>query len=631
VLNWIIILCGFTMVAGCPKRTRSVVTPAEVVLPSGGDFAARTRFQDVRARFEREGDRVAPDEFEAIARDYPADPIAPIALLYAGRAALRDGDYDRAASILGELQRRGDTDAELGRRAALFAGFAAGYRGDYERAVELLRDDEVAVDDGERGERRAVLAEAYAATGRTAEALREYDAWFPLATAPERSYLVARVRALVDQLDTAAAGQAYTALDRRTGPAAAVLAERLAVEAAAAGNAADAASFQDVAARARAEIGLDNAAARLSRGGDPGLVGAALPLSGRRARVGTAAMRGLALAAGTFDAVAGVGVGRGGAPLPFALALRDSESTPEGAGAALDGLVAEGVVAVIGPVTSSAVDAAGERAADAGVPVLSLDPTASSDSAYVFHMIQTPEARARALARYAVGAGARRFAILGPDIDYGRSVGRAFAEEVARLGGQVLTEARYGGDATAFTEVVDELRGKPWDAVFVPDTARRLELVAPALAAANLVSLPAGAGEPKVGRKILLLSTAEALAPRYIRGAGRYSLGAVLAPGFYPDKDDPRIGDFATRFSAAFGQPPTYLDAYAYDAALVVRAAVESGARNRAEVTAAIAASVVPGVTGEIGFGTARVRADDGLLFAVVRDEAGAYHIRALR
>ena len=102
----------------------------------------------------------------------------------------------------------------------------------------------------------------------------------------------------------------------------------------------------------------------------------------------------------------------------------------------------------------------------------------------------------------------------------------------------------------------------------MPDIASHLQLVAPALAAANLVAAPVGA-KVKNGRPVLLLSTAEAVTDGYLRSAGRYSHGAVLAPGFYPDATDDRTADFMARYREQFGRMPTPYDAYAYDAALV--------------------------------------------------------------
>ncbi|HET6614032.1 MAG TPA: ABC transporter substrate-binding protein, partial [Kofleriaceae bacterium] len=257
-------------------------------------------------------------------------------------------------------------------------------------------------------------------------------------------------------------------------------------------------------------------------------------------------------------------------------------------------------------------------------------PSAVTGSRYVFHIVHSAEERARALARFAVAAGKHDFAILGPREGYGRAVGDAFAQEVARLGGKVVVSAWYDPKTTSFGDTIKRLR-KPWQAVFVPDIASRLELVAPALAAGNFISRPLGGDEPDHGRKVLLLSTAEFLDSSFLRSAGRYAEGAVLAPGFYPDRSDPRMSDVIASYEAAYGRLPTALEAYAVDAAAVVQAAVAAGARTRAEVAAFATRSQISGLTGEVSFGADLRRRDSGVLYQVQVSERGDYAIRALR
>jgi branched-chain amino acid transport system substrate-binding protein len=355
-------------------------------------------------------------------------------------------------------------------------------------------------------------------------------------------------------------------------------------------------------------------------------------LSGSQARVGDLVMRGIVMASGTFAWDEGGGVGVSGVPRPFRVSLRDTRSGASGVAAALEELGREEVIAVLGPVDARSAAAASEAAETLGLPLVTLAPRSQGglDSRHVFHVVHSAEDRAKMLAQHAIGVGVRDFAIFAPRSGYGRAVGRAFRDEVVRLGGQVTVQAEYPEDARSFVEEVKRLRG-PWEAVFIPDQARRLELIAPALAAENFISTPVDARPPRHGRKMLLLSTAEFLAPNYLRSTGRYSRGAVFAPGFYPDRADPEIGRFVDRYEEAFGRAPTTLDAYAYDAALAVRAAVEGGARTRAEVGAAMLRGVVAGGTGRVGFDSARQRAGSGVLYTVAEEEDGSYQIRALR
>src|SRR5262249_39734768 len=177
-------------------------------------------------------------------------------------------------------------------------------------------------------------------------------------------------------------------------------------------------------------------------------------------------------------------------------------------------------------------------------------------------------ARAGACAGWAVAGGARRFAILAPDIPYGARAAAAFQKEVEARGGTVVASEKYKKETTSFVEPVGRVAKASFDALFVPDTAAHLELLAPQLAVADLLVAPPNAKKAKRGRNVLLVATAEALAPRFLRGSGRYTNGAALAPGFYPDDADPRIAPYVQRFRVAYGDDPTWLDAYAYDAAL---------------------------------------------------------------
>ncbi len=609
--------------AGCPSHTRHTLVPK---VPTHGDPQARSRYQQAQQKFERDGSETgaATSEFEAIAHDYPNDPVAPFAELYAGISALRAGDAARAQTSLAALEGRTGIDDGLITRARLFLGIALATEGKHAQAVARLRAGERAIEnDDERTEWRAAMAESLSNSGAGAESLAYYDGWYQKGRASERAYITGRLRAVVDALPAADARRAWDGLGDRSAPSAAFLGLRVAADLAASGDAAAAVQVRQASSQARRRLGLEigNGGGAI---GDPRRLGAILPLSGKRAQLGQRVSQGLVLAAGAVGPGQGIGVD---------VTVRDSHSDGGAAADAVDALVRDGVVAIVGPIAGASVAAAGERAASDGIPVVSLDPRPqASQPGILFHIAQSAEDRARALARWAHAHGVRDFAVMAPKSGYGRAVGGAFADEVKKLGGQIVVSEEYEEGETSFGKVVHRLR-KPWQAIFIPDRAARLALIAPALAADNLVATPIDGAKPKHGRKILLLSTAEALDDDYIRSAARYSAGAILAPGFYPDRLDPAIDDFVNRFGEAAGRPPSSWEAYAYDAAKVVREAASSGARSRAEVAAAIAGSRTRGLTGTVRFGADGRRADDGLLFTVT-PRAGTgdvWVIRALR
>lgn len=626
------------LLAACPGRTKRNVG-VNMPVPTDGDEQALRRFEETRARFLRDatpGQSVnTTGQFEAIARDYPEDPIAPHALLFAGMAALDAGQYERAADNLDEVVRDEKVAPAVRARARLFYGVTMAHQGKHKQALASLEGSREVVDGENKDELaafHAALAESSAATGKVDEAIAAYDAWYPVGRASERAYALSRLRSLVEQLDEAAVRRVYGQLPSKEGPAAALIGTRLAAQLDARGERDQAESVRSEISEARDRLGLSGPAAGDGSGGDVGRLGAVLSLSGKRNRLGDFAMRGLALAASAFDE-RDASAGRLGFPRPFQLMARDDSSEAQGAAAGIEALAQEGVIAVVGPDDGRSVERAARRAAELGVPLVSLHPAAELlegvDSPFVFHAVHSAEQRARALARQALAAGVRDFAIFAPDNGYGRKVGDAFRQAVERNGGQVVMEERYPAGATSFQGQVGKLK-KPFQALFVPDRARTLELIAPALAAANLVARPPGQ-KAKRGRPFWLLSTADVLEPRYLRAAGRYSGGALLAPGFYADRTDPRIGEFVAEYEKSFGRTPTALDAYSFDAAWVVRAAVERGAQNRREVADALATQSLDGLTGKVAFDSSHRRRDDGLLFEVVEVRPEQFELKAKR
>jgi ABC-type branched-subunit amino acid transport system substrate-binding protein len=616
--------------AACPKRFDPSSEPA---FPTKGNKSARDRFMAARAQFERDQYEQAGTEMESIRREFPDDPIAPYAALYEGMAQHRAAEYEKAAAALAPIAEDPRVDEGVRKRARFFLGLAESYLGRNAEAIALLTPfaSEKLEDGEDKGELHAALAESTAASGDAAGALRWFDELWGEARPAERAWIVARVRVLVDGLADDAARQVYTRLDKGK-VSAALLGRRVAALARAAGDAGRAQEILDETAAARQAAGI--ASAGPVGNADVELVGAVVALSGRRRLVGEVVLRGLALAAGTYDRTPGLGVTQEGIPRPFEITARDAGD--DAAAQRVDELAVEGAIAIIGPTGAKDAAEASRRATDLGVPIVMLDLSEdATESPYVFRIIVSADERARALAQAAYARGARKFAMLVPTMPYGAKAAAAFRQEVEKLGGAIVVEVPYDRTATSFVKEVKKLGKQSFDALFVPDQAAKLELIAPQLAVDNLIVQPPGAKKPRRGKAIQLLSTAEGLSPRFLKGSGRYAHGALFAPGFYADEADARIGPFVARYRAAYGDSPSALEAYAYDAALLVRAAIEKGARSRDEVAASLAGFTRPlagvGLTGDIAFDATRGRADRGLLYTVEPDGEGGFAIHAVR
>ncbi len=613
------LLCALLVVAAC-HHTRKTLVPD---VPQTGDPQARARFLDAKSKFLRDGKQIEGNEFARIVSEYPADPIAPWAELYAGIAAVKAHDFAQAEQQLAKVI-EANRDPGLVTRAQLFLGIAKNYEGDARRARELLAHSDKAVEnDDERTEYLAAVAYATALGDKPLAALPWLDELWPRVQPAERAVIVQRIQDLVAAAPPDQLKRAFDDASDRKGASYAIAGSRLALIAAQNGDADGAAKLRDAVAGARASIGLPRTIAETEVGpasggaGDPSLLGAALPFGNG---VAERAAEGLALAAGAPD---GKGV----------VAIETRPATDKAAAAeAVDQLARANVIAVVGPIGDGSVDAAAGRAEGLGLPLLSLSPHAEQRAGgrFVFHIRHSPEARARELARRALALGVKRFAVLAPDSEYGKTTTAAFTAVIDKGGGKIVANQTYPVDRTSFASTAKKLDADI-DAIFVADEAKKLELIAPALAAAGKVPSPPGTKKKKgknAGTPVLLLSTAEDLKAGYLAEAARHSEGALLAPGFYPDDADPVTKPFLDRFTAAFGRPPGATEAYAYDAAQLAAAA---GAGGRAALAQTLAKGQLAGVTGAIRFDDDHRRADPGVIYTVVEETGNTYAIRVAK
>jgi len=396
------------------------------------------------------------------------------------------------------------------------------------------------------------------------------------------------------------------------------------------GDAAGAAFVEKETSAARHSLGFDASGVPVGPG-DPTRIGLALPLSGKFKVVGEAALRAAMLAGGT------PAPGPTGNAGTTQLVVRDTATDPERAARGVSELTrGEAVIGIVGAASAKAGPGAIAQATEDGIAVLSLEDVAPGALTTAFQMIHAPEMRAAALAKQAARLGARRFAILGPDSAAGKRLREAFRRSVAEAGGSVVSEASYVAGATSFAGPINTLKKTSFDAVFVPDSAERLPLIAPALAVADLWPQPwtkAAAAEAKATRPkgkdasaahprpILLLSTASDVSHKLVDSAGRYVQGALLCPGFFADDSEGRAHAFLEAYRAAYGQDPHATEAYTYDAVATFQSVVRQGARTRGDVVKVLSGGattpLLQGLTGSVTFGPDHGRTDSPIVYVV--------------
>jgi ABC-type branched-subunit amino acid transport system substrate-binding protein len=249
--------------------------------------------------------------------------------------------------------------------------------------------------------------------------------------------------------------------------------------------------------------------------------------------------------------------------------------------------------------------------------------------------------------------GMRRFALMYPSIPYGQELAGAFWDEVEARGGEVRGAEPYEPDRTTFAPLVKGMVGKlhlderqdyqdqvkellkeerdpfrrrkaleklrdklapiaDFEAVFIPDFARNVALIAPALAVEDVVTATCDQRELERIRKatereelmpVQLLGANGWDDPALVERGGKYVECAVFVDGFFAASQRTATRAFADGFAGKFGHPPTILEASAHDAARLVRAGLEKGAKTREALRQALAQTKgLPAATGDLSF-----------------------------
>ncbi len=409
---------------------------------------------------------------------------------------------------------------------------------------------------------------------------------------------------------------------------------------------------------------------RLTRRGqvNPNVIGVAVPLSGKFKNWGDAILAGVGLALAEAPGVR--------------MVAKDTRGEPDGAAQALEELAAaEGAIAVVGGVANAEAARAAAVAQDLEIPLLSLSKVEGVTEAgpFVFRQMLTASAQAFALADFAFARrGMRRFAILYPDIPYGVELANAFWDEVDARGGEVRAAESYEHDRTTFSTLVKDMVGKRYlderteyvekarelartetdpyrrkkalerlqkelepvvdfDAIFIPDFAKNLALVAPALAVEDVVTTTC---DPREVERIKKATGREGLKavqllggngwddPALFEKAGKYVECAVFVDGFFAGSERPETKRFTEAFLKRYGHPPSILEASAYDAARMVRQLVETDrVATRDGLRAGLAAlKGFKGATGDLSFDARREPAR--ALFFLTVDRTGLRELK---
>ncbi len=334
------------------------------------------------------------------------------------------------------------------------------------------------------------------------------------------------------------------------------------------------------------------------------------------------------------------------------LVFRDTAGTAETALEQFRDLVlTEGVAGVIGPLLKEVALPIAAEAQAAQVPLVALSQVGglTETGRWVFRGALTIEQQVRALVDHAMGPMAlQTFVVLAPDNSYGHSAHDAFTHLVTERGGEVLRAVFYDPEATDYREAAAELGVKDYDsperkeelyslrrraeargidphkvvlpplmdfeAIFVPDNARRVPIVASSLA---YEEFSIGGFSPRQSHEPApLLGLNGWHHPNVPVQGGQYVRHAVFVDAF--DSEDPEREVYVSEFETEIGRKPGVLESLVYDVGRLVAAASIEAPADRAAFRQQLSdATLETSVTGGTGFGATRELERELLVFRI--------------
>ncbi|MCZ7586876.1 MAG: penicillin-binding protein activator [Deltaproteobacteria bacterium] len=540
-------------------------------------------FQKAEAYYRNHFNARALATFHQAIEADPKGPYADGALYKIAGIHLREERYDEAVVFFQRLQSEFPR-SRFADESLYNMGFCYHKQGDPERALGIYREY-LALSSARNKNRARVLAgEALADLGRYEESLIEYA----LAGAEEkdrdrRIELLHKVRDVVD--GRVAPGQLKEIAPKLTdGIVSDYVRYRAAQDAVAAGDKERAKAllagidyrraryrYYREAEELRADLGEGVAVTGLedtgavSESAAPLTIGVVLPLSGRFDVYGEQVLHGVMLAVDRF--------GKEG--ITVEAVIRDSEADGETAAAKVDELAAQDrVMAVVGPLLVKEAVPAADAAERANIPMLTLSRKEDfvAERGWVFRGAVTFTHQARALIRYAEQyLGARRFGVMHPRNEFGEAFKNAFQRELDPTRHALEVVASYSDEDTDFRAPAHSLNAAgELDAVFLPDKAGRVALIAPQLVYFGV-------------KKTHLLGPSSWNEDDLAEKAGPYLQRAAIVDGFFAYAKDRAVRDFVGAYQDAYAEQPTLLAALGYDAvAMIAKAAEGGGADSRA-------------------------------------------------
>ncbi len=348
------------------------------------------------------------------------------------------------------------------------------------------------------------------------------------------------------------------------------------------------------------------AAGAAAQAAEPIRVGLVDETTGPQAEAGVLTLHGVRLALDEINAAGGI-LGR-----PVELIVEDNQSTNPGTVLAYSKLVDQKVVAVVGPLRSTQVQAASPTIAKAKLPAIigGSDPSLTRvNNPWIFRVRPNDFYSSRVMAEHGVKTlGKRKWAIVHSTDTFGSNGKNALVEALKAHGIEPALIQGYTSNQQDFTSVVLAVKKSGADVIGSYMTN------SPDVGIFAKQAKQLGVDADWIGSTSLATETALKLA-----GDGLW--GTYVVTDFFPDAN-PESKAFSAKFRAKHGFNPDLYSAWSYAALHLLKHAIQTAGSTDSEAVrkALLATRGLKGIEGTYNFDAN----GDGLHgYTIVRNEQG--------
>ena len=317
-------------------------------------------------------------------------------------------------------------------------------------------------------------------------------------------------------------------------------------------------------------------------------IGCLAPLTGEVSVYGIATSNGIQMGVDEINAAGGIGGKQ------IELITLDEKGDPTEAVNAYNNLVDQGVVAIIGDVTSKPCIAVAELAAADNMPMLTATGTAAEITTIgdnIFRTCFMDPFQGQIMANFAAdNLGAAKVAVMyDTGSDYSQGLADSFQAQAEAKGMTVTAFEGYATADTDFTAILNKIIATEPDAIFVPDYYGDVSLVLNQARTAGYTGPMLGGDGWDGVLGVLPEDRMEVANNGYF--SNHYSAA------------DEAAAEFLTKYKELYGMDGNSFSALGYDSAYIMADAIErAGSTDAQAIIDALAATDIQCVTGHITF-----------------------------